>query len=338
MSLSDFIRDKEWYDNAFLDLVLSCPRKAFYSRVYNLSMGVGPGADFGSCIHAGIASYYLWWNKCPEEKRRLKAFRAFLSLHEKLFKGPRAEELDNKHSRDAGVLMLDHYFDTHFAEDELLQPVEIELAGAIEIKPQPTDPFHFKPFWYTFRIDGIHKRLRYGDFWIRETKTTSGGASRELKKLKLSRQPTGYLWCARQFPGVIAAGVIPDVVSVAAKTREALRDFYFKSQKQTEDWRLQTINIVEYWRQLVRLGVIERDEDYNPIKVDLNQFYQNTKECTTYGLCAYYALCDFGINSTTLRAFQPNTWNPLANVDEIPDEVQKQTVQEEDRIKESIKL
>jgi len=314
MPLSDVILDKEWYDNSLVDLMLACKRKAFIARIYNggLEAGVGYGALFGTCMHGFRATYYSWWGKESEERRRLRGMRKFLELHEELFKGPMLDTLDSKHTKEAGLGMIDHYCDSYLQEDTLLKPIAVELSGAIEIKPRDGDPFDFVPFWYAFKIDGIHQRLSYGDYWVAEMKNTGGGVARELKKLRLSRQPTGYVYCARQFPGPPVSGCMPDVNGVMVKTRECQRDFYPKTQRDTDQWRLETINIVEDWRRIADL-IEHRNESDKRLTFEqiLSLYYQNTAECTSYGLCAFYDICRDGFSPATLAAFRRNSWNPL---------------------------
>lgn len=315
MPLDTFLENKDWFDNSRLDTINACKRKGFLGQLYNggLEAGVGAGADFGTCMHAFRATYYSWWGKISESERRIKGMRSFLEQHEAHFTGPYADSLETKHTKESGLAMIDHYCDSYLLEDTLLQPVEVELAGAVEITYDPTiDPYPFDPFWYAFKIDGIHRRLTYHDLWVAEMKNTGGGVKRELTKLKLSRQPTGYVYCARQFPGADVTGCMPDVVGVLAKTRECQRDFYPKTVKDTNDWRQQTIKIVRDWRTMQAEAHAQMAA--GALFVDwVNLFYQQTAECTSYGLCAFYDICRDGFSPATLAAFRPNKWNPLAD-------------------------
>jgi len=329
MKLSDFLIGKEWYDNTKLSTLIACPRKGFYNSMLSggLQAGVGPGADFGTCMHGAIASYYAWWGKASEPQRRVYGLRTFAALHETVFTGERRESMENKHSVEAGLANFDFYCDTYLAEDSLLQPIEIELSGAVLIEPQG-DEF-FEPFWYVFRIDGIHKRITYGDYWIRETKTTSAGVEREIKKLELSRQARGYLYCARQFPGTTFTGIMPDVVGVFVKNFGCQREYYPKPMSDSDIWRDDTVEIVEQWRaKRVRF-----DQTQN-----LSIFYQQTGHCTEYGLCGFYDLCNNGINRATLAKYQPNTWNPLDFVDAAIPEHEPLLIETDKTIKESVRL
>lgn len=313
MALSDFIENHEWYDNSRLEMINACKRKAFLAQLFNggLEARVGVGADFGTCMHAFRATYYSWWGKISESERRLKGMRSFLEQHEAHFVGAIADSLDTKHTKESGLAMIDHYCDSYLSEDTLLQPVEVELAGAVEITYDPTiDPHPFDSFWYAFKIDGIHRRLTYGDLWVAEMKNTGGGVKRELTKLRLARQPIGYVYCARQFPGADVTGCMPDVVGVLAKSRECQRDFYPITAARAAAWRLETIKIVRDWR-LMQSEAKQQQLAGRRFEDWLTFFYQQTDQCTTYGLCAFYDICRDGFNPATLAAFGPNKWNPL---------------------------
>lgn len=312
MALVDILEGKEWYDNSRLSIIKACYRKGFNNLLYGgvgLQARVGGGALFGTCMHGFEAVYYSWWGKESEEKRRLRGIRKFLELHEENFKGPLADTLDSKHTKETGLAIIDHYCDSYLQEDQLLRPIKCELAGAVEIKydSKLDGPVVFDPFWYAFKIDGIHLRVNYGDYWVREAKHTGGGVKRELVKLRLSHQPRGYVYCARQFPGPPVTGCMPDVVGVLVKTRECQRDFYPYKQHETLSWRRQTIECVEDWRRRKRAA-----QGLSFEKV-LDLYYQNTSECTSYGLCAFYDLCRDGYSPATLTAFRVNTWNPLTD-------------------------
>ncbi len=335
MPLHTFIENKEWYDNSRIDMILACKRKAFINQLYHggLQAGVGYGALFGTCMHGFRATYYSWWGKESEEKRRLRGMRKFLELHEANFTGPMLDTLENKHTKEAGIDMIDHYCNSYLAEDNLLQPIEVELAGAVEIKYQDGDPFEFDPFWFAFKMDGVHKRLNYGDLWVAEMKNTGGGVKRELTKLRLSRQPTGYVYCARQFPGPDVTGAMPDVVGVLVRTRECQRDFYPKTKAMTNSWRIQTIRIVQDWRAMQKDAKITHAAGAN-FEAILDTFYQNTSECTSYGLCAFYDICRDGFSPATLSPFSKNTWNPL----EDQTHLERQEVKTETGLMETYKV
>ena len=64
---------------------------------------------------------------------------------------------------------------------------------------------------------------------------------------------------------------------------------------------------------------MRRRYEAGPEAGDINIFTQTTEECTKYGLCAYYDLCDLGISQMLLSEFHTDEWNPL--IPEVPKKV-----------------
>lgn len=324
--LHAFFKDKEWFDNSRIKMLRGCHRKAYFQLIgpsgTPLSGGVGDGANFGSSMHAGLARYYNGWGHFDEPARRVHAARAFAEEWELYFPH---ERMQNKHSLDRGLTILDAYFDHYLNEDSEYEPVEAELGFCIEItpashieygKPERLDPdlsilvydeIGFDPFWYIGRVDGIFKRRSTGEVFLRETKTTSSQAENRLRQLKFDHQPVGYTYCVRNLSGELRhdiVGYIGDVILVAATKLEFARDYFHVSRSQAESWRRQMINTVEDWRALRANGLIDG-------RVDLDRFTQDTERCFEYGRCAFYDLCDYGLDNDTIGQFDPATWNPL---------------------------
>lgn len=311
----------EWYDNSFLERTDSCHRKAFYYKLYQppgqdtpgIDRGVGPGAHFGTCWHAAMAKFYgLQPLGLPRAKRRILAMRAFAATHERLFPDPAL--LEDKHKLDNGLALLDEYYDYYQQEDEFLEPVDSEVAALIPIQPRPGEP-PFDPFAYAIKTDGLIRRLKYTDLYVREFKTTSYGVDRELKKREMDRQTEGYLWGWRELmPNDAIEGVMVDVAHISSSSMEPgkrfKREYFAKSRSVTEEWRQETITKVEAWRSVIRQAL--RFEGLARIRA----FDRSTVECTNYGLCSYYDLCYHGINAVDMRNYSPNTWNPLASTEE----------------------
>ena len=329
--LTTFFATHEWFDNSRIKLIRGCKRKAFYQligpRGSGLEARVGDGANFGSSMHAGLARYYNGWHQFDEPTRRAHAARAFADEWSLYFPHDR---MQNKHTLDRGLTILDAYFDHYLAEDTLFEPVEAELGFCVEIKhkssscglPHQHDTDSLlscsgvgpRPFWYIGRIDGIFKRISTGELYLRETKTTSSQAEARLRQLKFDHQPVGYTYCVRQLSSNgtrhNVVGYIGDVILVAATKLEFARDYFHVTNRQAEAWREQLIYTVEDWRALKQSAALSADAD-EVGAFELNRFYQDTERCFEYGKCAFYDLCDYGINDDTLGEFNPASWNPL---------------------------
>jgi len=301
----------EWYDNHRLELILSCPRKAFYYLFYRggLDNAVGPGAHFGSCVHEGLAVYYkLTQQGAEDSKRRLAAMRAFARKYTELFPSGCIEKGKpcSKHTEDNGLTILDDYFDRFQELDRYYRVIEPELGAIVKIEPRDGDPPHFQePFHYVVRMDIVLEHVRTGEWFVLETKTTGSGVDRRLKQLRTERQGTGYCYTLQELaPQRHVAGVIGNVLLVAPDKREAQRDTFHKSRQDLDQWRRQTIEIVQGWRERVgRMLTCSLTEQ-------LGTFYQRTSACTDYGLCSFYDLCWVG-PTYQLDRYQPRTWIPL---------------------------
>ncbi len=326
--LTKFFSSIEWYDNSKIRVIRGCKRKAFYSligpRGTKLASAVGDGANFGSSFHAGLSRYYNTWGKFSESERRVFAARAFAEEWAEYFP---TEHMQSKHRLDNGLFILDRYCEHYLAEDPLYEPVESELGFAVKIiSSAPCEAgrvYHPIPsFYYVGRIDGIFRRIADDTYWLRETKTTGQTAptaiEKRLKQLKFDHQPLGYVACIRQIqPQYKITGFLGDIIGVASQSLGFARDYFSVNQSDCENWRQQLINTVEDWRNLVNRGVGKQYlcsqsncSDFHSSQ-DVNQFYQDTERCFDYGKCAFYELCDYGINNDTLAMFEENTWNPL---------------------------
>jgi len=311
MNLNDLLASREWYDNHKLSQMLQCPRKAYFNTVYRggLEAGVGPGAFAGSVVHIGLAAYYKLWGS-SEEDRRHAAFRAMSNEHARRFGD--GDIFDKKHRLDNLVDIVDSYFDAFLIEDRGFRPIESEMSAVVTISPQDGDPPDFQtPFMYIIKVDGLWERLSNGDWFVEETKTTSSGAERELVRLAINRQSTGYVYGVRQFPdGDRVKGVLANVLLVAVGKRDFRRDFYYKSEQVLASWRRQTVHLVQRWRDMLTRAKAATD----PQEI-LDIFTQNDMHCTNYGLCPYHAGCYHGL--TMLDTLDVNTWVPF----EMPKEV-----------------
>lgn len=308
--LTEFFATHEWFDNSRIKMIRGCKRKAFFQligpRGAKLEAKVGDGANFGSSFHAGLARYYQGWHQFDEPTRRVHAARAFADEWSLYFP---TDHIQSKHTLDRGLTILDAYFDHYLDEDKLFEPVEAELGFCVEIhRAQEMEILpEFDPFWYIGRVDGIFKRIATGELYLRETKTTSSMAEARLRQLRFDHQPVGYTYCVRQLGGDASkvSGFIGDVILVASSKLEFARDYFTVTDRQAESWRRQLINTVEDWRRLRAEGTGKLDGH------DLDRYYQDTERCFEYGKCAFYDLCQYGINNDTLATFAEATWNPL---------------------------
>lgn len=323
VEVQDFLDKHEWYDNSRLETQQACKRKAFYQQIgpvgIPLAKRVGDGANFGTCFHGAFEAYYNGWGRRSEAHRRLAAVRVFADLYQELF--PNGAQ-QNRHSLANGMDIFDDYCDECLIEDSLYRPVDPEIGFIVRIAPRSSER-DFKPFWYVGRADGVWQRISQGDYFIGELKTSSGGTERRTKSLTFHRQPVGYVTLARELvthrkfedvtdPAQIL-GHFTMVVGIQTVKRDIEREFFPDSLEETEDWRAETIQLVEEWRW--RMKETAEGRPWKQI------FYKETEECFKYGQCPYFDLDRFGVSADSLSEFEEDTWNPLIGARPLPKKI-----------------
>jgi PD-(D/E)XK nuclease superfamily len=309
--LESFFANREWFDYTGLNYRDSCHRKGFFAKVFTTDQGtgldtrVGPGANFGTCFHAGLAAYYAGWGRLDEQSRRHMAIRTFAQQYAEFDFSNARGFVPTNHTLQRGLDILDAYCSQYIDEDSMLKPIEAELGFAVEIAPEAGED-DFKPFLFVGSLDGVFDRSYDNKRLPRETKTTGSGAEQRLRQLNFDRQPVGYVTCLRMFPECSNVDTfIGDVVLIAAQKMEFARDYFTTNELQRRSWRRQTILKVERWRAMVAAA------QGKTINEQLDIFDQNTSDCFDYGKCPFYDLCDFGVSREALSEFGANTWNPL---------------------------
>lgn len=331
MPLTDLLppqfRNLEWYDNSTLSTIDKCIRKGFWKNLYilpqsqpsggekstevplkGISERMGVGAHFGSAIHEALDKFYAPLNSSmPAAKRRLLAMRAFSKKYGDLILDP--EMVDKKYSHPRGIDLLDMYFDRYEAEDSNFRVIETEVVGIVIIRPQAGEP-DFPPFLYIARSDGLVERIKTGEYFVFEHKTATS-PEQKLVELRIGRQTEGYVYVYKQFPSEKKiVGVFANVIAVraaeSAHDKLFYRDYIYKSDYQTDQWRFETIRKVLRWRRNIA------DSQGSETLIEAMQYFdRNTEECTRYGRCSFYDLCMHGPQNVALETFEPNSWNPL---------------------------
>jgi hypothetical protein len=302
-TIEELLTFNEWYDNSRISAIRGCKRKAYLSLIgppnyAPLARPVGDGANFGTAFHAATNKYYELWGT-DETDRRGEAALVFRDEWQKFFP---TDGMQPKHNFTNGLAILSDYFETHFAEDGSYRPIKGELGFCVKLQP-PDSP----PFLYIGRVDGVFERIYDNTVWIRELKTTSKSAKDRLEALKFSHQTLGYIYCLRQGnPNLAIRGAMPEVVLIAAQKREAIRTCYDIAFRETESWKNQLFETVAEWREKAR-----RACRLSQSQAILDIYYQDTERCFDYGKCAFYDICDYGLDNALLDDFEENTWNPL---------------------------
>jgi len=296
----------EWYDNSRITKILECPRRAYYEQIYNggLAYPVSAGANIGSAFHAAIARYYHPhdWTILTEYERRQKALSEFEKQHSFYFS---SREPERRHTLDRCLQILGHYFDAYLFEDRIWRPIEIELFAIFEIKPEKNEDF--QSFYFAMRADGVFEHTKLKHLYVLENKTTKSIRG-EVDRLTVNRQTTGYTYGLRLWNTKVE-GVLANIILIAVEKLDCRREVFKKTEAELASWRKQTINIVQDWRK----KKLSLDGELSHI---LDTFYQNDRQCTTYGICPFFKACQFNA-PIMLTGMEKNTWTPL-QVKEYP--------------------
>ena len=309
----------EAYDNSTLATIDSCVRKAYWKLLFPLpgSGGtsgvadrVGIAAHFGSSIHSAMDKFHspVLYHSATYDKRKLVAFKAFSQEYYNLI--PDHDMVDEPYTHTTGLRMLADYFDHFQAEDGFFIPIETELCIIIYIP-------ELNCYWIS-RTDGLIARPAMHDTLVREFKTTKSSLQNKIDELRISRQPQGYVWSARQpeFQGPNdkpITGFMADVLAVRVREKDPnklfQRDIFHVNPVQEEQWYRETVIKITRWREIQRLANISAAE-VSPL-FQHHFFDRNTNECLRYRKCSFYELCINGPSNTDLQKFLPNDWNPL---------------------------
>lgn len=196
----------------------------------------------------------------------------------------------------------------------------VELSFALPLFTYPAcAPLHADiPVIYTGRIDlpiSINNRI-----FVMDHKTTEHLGDWFWTGIRMSDQPIGYVWAFEQLTGMSVAGYaingirtknppqyVLDGKPYRGKTKspaewwnESLqREVYPVEKWKTEEWRNNTINLVEefFW-------------NYSRGNLPMKR-----KWCSSYGRCPYYDVCLLYPNDRQAMLqsglFKDNDWTPL---------------------------
>ena len=315
----DKFAEYEWYDNHKTEVIQSCHRKGYHHLIgpfgTPLAMRVGDAAKFGSCWHAGLAGYYERHNaQLVYEKRLVRSALRYNQEWQKQFAIANAQ-LQNRYKIARGMQQLLLYFDHFRNEDEFFEVIDSEVGFIYLVRPRPAELL-FKPFIYVGTLDRVLRRQTMRDVVVGETKTCSGDPAMRLKEMRLDRQTQGYFKMLQSMDIDRVGGVVLDAAQITATkiTNDVFcRDFVQLKDLDGEQWRLETIEIVEQWRHLRERARLFTGDNQRVLAV----FDKRTKECTHYGLCPFYDMCLYGVTADTLAGHSPNLWHPLKENAEV---------------------
>lgn len=132
---------------------------------------------------------------------------------------------------------------------------------------------------WTGRIDDIVELD--GMIWVRDYKTTSMGGPTYFEEFKMSGQPVGYAWAAKQLTDLPISGFLLDCAIVRKPTRtgkgvEFQRQRYPYTQNKLDEWHVNTLNLITEFVSNIKSRT----------------YPMRTKSCVgKFGKCQYFDVC-----------------------------------------------
>ncbi len=278
-----------------LELIQTCPRKAYYSLKQGLEKDViAEPLVFGSAVHKALEVWYC----APLENRiasslicedyqvdpqtvppdhtqncaRCLAIDAFRESGEVLS----ALAFDDKRSLDNGTAILNAYFDEYHSDpfvvfsDEKGAYVEKCVGHVIHEEPGLRIIFFGT-------LDLVLRDLITKELFIVDHKTTWALGSEFYNRIHPNFQYTGYVWLVRNALGLDVSRFMVNGIQVAKAKRGFARQFTERNDEHFEELRLAVVHNVKKYLEF------EQSENWP----------QNTPNpCSMYGGCSFRPLCE----------------------------------------------
>lgn len=276
-----------------LDLIMTCPRKAYYALHRRLrSDDESAALVFGSAIHKALECYY----SLPFETRTLPKNAADKADH--LVWGNEVEDADNgcmraitafreralsleslgtddKRSLNNGAKILIKYFQT-YANDGFI--VVNDKHGPIVERRVSFEIFNSKLLTINYfgTIDAILKNEKTGIITVVDHKTTSALGKEFYNQIKPNHQYTGYVIGAQRFLGIDTDMFMVNGIQVAKTLHTFARQF---TNRTIEDY----LSLAETVIYAVANYMHASEQNAWPMNAP--------KPCTMYGGCTYHRIC-----------------------------------------------
>jgi hypothetical protein len=290
-------------DNSGLEQWTTCPRRGYYTNVRRLELanGVSP-LRFGEAIHLALqCRFSLLHNKRITpivEKRQMVVLEEYWKQWSTPIGDHRTLGLACKVIRDYNVAWP--------GEDDNLPRLfsdGIEIPFAVPLGQLKNG---IKVIWKG-KIDLVgHENTAGRDFLIVDHKTTSVGGEYALVEYPTSSQFNGYCYAISQAKETACNKVMVDLIVArkpakkAGKGNEFIRRVFTYDDEQIEEWRLNTLQIIE--------GIIANQR--------VNFFPMHTKACVgRFGVCPFFSVCTQSPLSREHEIasglYNISTWSPL---------------------------
>jgi len=283
-------------DSTKLQEFMDCPREMFYEHFLGWKLEQeNQHLWFGSCVH--VALEHLSLNGYTDSVIA-EAYSLFLEEYRQKF--PPETDLLHKAKTPANVMraLVDYAHEWHTDNFETLYT---EVAGSVPISNTRK---------MLFRIDAICKKSS-GKHFVREYKTGSRLSTAWTNQWTLSVQIGTYLH-------TINCLYTPEAVE------GAMVDGLFFEQKENKfsrQWIIKTPDALSSWLYMANSWYEQLEVEVENLKLAsdsdrvMQAFPMNSRSCTKYGTCPYYAFCCSWANPLQHCAnvpigMQVSFWNP----------------------------
>lgn len=288
--------------NSARSTFLNCRKKYEFSYVYGLATR-RPSIPFlvGGLFHAALDRCYS--NKFVLDLDKEKSIADKECEKAASQPGLTPEESDKVWTQAATVVGLLSGYKRQWLDQDKAKWDVIEAEGAFEVK--------LPNGWrYRGKTDLVVRDKKTKAVRLVEHKTTSRLDAGYVAKLPLDNQILGYIWAKNQ-EGLGIKEVVYNVArkpTIRLKQSETLDAFCKRLQDEyllnaatyfyRETLTFDPADVERFREELFRFSAeidrCEKDKFY----------YQNTTQCTAYGVCPFMPLCTGGVNDETLGIFR----------------------------------
>lgn len=301
----------EQIDSSRLGLWRSCKRKWFWSDACSLyPSGKSVHLIAGGAFAAGMEAARRMAFSRPGDRRPthddlLQAAYPAFSAEWGDYQAPEksAKSFDNTFQA------LDEYLKSHPPAEDVIQPIirpdgtpAVEFTFAVPVLEGPRHPETGNPFLFVGRFDLL------GDYnglpCIVDEKTTSALGFAWADQWKLRGQFMGYCWACQQLGYPVNTAVIRGVAILKREIKIATAMEMFP-QHLIDRWYKQLVKDLEE----IVWAYAAFKQDGNP---DFYFPYNFADACSSYGGCAYSALCLADDPEPFFSNFIRHRWDPLS--------------------------
>jgi len=291
-----------------LDLIQTCPRKAYYTLVRKIRGGTSPALMFGTAVHKALESWYL----TPLEQRiiptnaldkaKLHLYSSdrpfgpdsevpmYNAIHEFIMHSDPNVPDSDKRCQLNGIKILVEYFKRY--KDDGLTVVSDSKGPMVERRVE--FPIHVSPdlkITYFGTVDVILENKQTGVVMVVDHKTTSALGSGFYNRVKPNHQYTGYVQGAQVDLGLDTNLFMINGLQVAKTKYDFARQVTERTEEDFEELKNAVLMNVRLFMTFHESGI----------------WPQNAPQpCTMYGSCKFLKACEVpsNIRESVIRSLE----------------------------------